>query len=255
MSEKSPVRIEREDGQVAVVVVDRPEKRNALDYATVAALRAALNELREDKGIHAVVLTGVDKSFVAGADIAEMRERRAEDALRAINSSLFREVEDFPRPVVAAINGFALGGGSELALACDIRIAAANAKLGQPEVGLGIIPAAGGCYRLARLVGLGRAKDLIFTGRVIGADEALAIGLVEEVVAEGQARARALAVAREIAKQAPLAVRVAKAAMNAFARGESAEVLLESSLQGILYETDEKRRRMTDFLEKRSKKS
>ena len=255
MSEKSPVRIDREDGQVAVIVIDRPEKRNALDLATIEALRAALHELRADPHVHAVVLTGVDKSFVAGADIAEMRERRAEDALRAINSSLFREVEDFPRPVIAAINGYALGGGCELALACDIRIAQTSAKLGQPEVGLGIIPAAGGCYRLARLVGLGRAKELIFSGRVISADEALAIGLVEEVVADGQARARAVTLAREIAKQAPLAVRVAKAALNAFARGSTPEVLLESSLQGILYETEDKQRRMTEFLEKRAKKS
>jgi enoyl-CoA hydratase len=250
----SPVRIEREEGNVALLVVDRPEKRNALDRATVEAFRAALRELKEDPTVHALVVTGVDKSFVAGADIAEMRERRAEDALRAINASLFREVEDFPRPVIAAINGFALGGGCELALACDVRIAAKSAKLGQPEVGLGIIPAAGGCYRLARVVGLGRAKELIFTGRVITADEALAIGLVEEVVADGEARTRALALARDMAKQAPMAVRLAKSALNAFARGESPEVLLESTIQAVLYETEDKKKRMTDFLEKRSKK-
>jgi enoyl-CoA hydratase len=249
-----PVRVEREDGNVAVLVIDRPEKRNALDKATVEAFRAALREIRDEPAIHALVVTGVEKSFVAGADIAEMRERRAEDALRAINASLFRELEDFPRPVIAAINGFALGGGCELALACDIRIAVKSAKLGQPEVGLGIIPAAGGCYRLARVVGLGRAKELIFTGRILTADEALAIGLVEEVVADGEARTRACALARDIAKQAPLAVRLAKSALNAFARGETNEVLLESSLQAILYETEDKRRRMTEFLEKRSKK-
>src|SRR5581483_166285 len=118
MSEKPAVRIEREDeGRIAVLVVDRPEKRNALDKATVESFRAALRELRDDPRLHVVVVTGVEKSFVAGADIAEMRERRAEDALKAITSSLFREVEDFPRPVIAAINGFALGGGCELALA------------------------------------------------------------------------------------------------------------------------------------------
>jgi enoyl-CoA hydratase len=249
----NPIRVDREEGNVAVLVVDRPEKRNALDKATIEAFRAVLRELREDASIHALVVTGVEKSFVAGADIAEMRERRAEDALRAINASLFRELEDFPRPVVAAINGFALGGGCELALACDIRIAAKSAKLGQPEVGLGIIPAAGGCYRLARVVGLGRAKELIFTGRIMTADEAHAIGLVEEVVPDGEARTRAVALAREISKQAPLAVRLAKSALNAFARGETPEVLLESSLQAILYETDEKKRRMTEFLEKRKK--
>ncbi|HZV03100.1 MAG TPA: enoyl-CoA hydratase-related protein, partial [Planctomycetota bacterium] len=235
----SPVRIEREEGNVALLVVDRPEKRNALDKATVEAFRSALRELKEDATVHALVVTGVEKSFVAGADIAEMRERRAEDALRAINASLFREVEDFPRPVIAAINGFALGGGCELALACDVRIAAKSAKLGQPEVGLGIIPAAGGCYRLARVVGLGRAKELIFTGRIITADEALAIGLVEEVVADGEAKTRALALAREIARQAPMAVRLAKSALNAFARGENPEVLLESTIQAVLYETEE----------------
>jgi enoyl-CoA hydratase len=254
MTEKSPIRVDREEGNVAVLVVDRAEKRNALDRATVEAFRAALRELRDDPSLHALVVTGTEKSFVAGADIAEMRERRAEDAFRAINASLFREVEDFPRPVIAAINGFALGGGCELALACDVRIAVESAKLGQPEVGLGIIPAAGGCYRLARVVGLGRAKELIFTGRLIAAREALAIGLVEEVVPDGEARSRATALAREIAKQAPLAVRLAKSALNAFARGESPEVLLESSLQAVLYETEEKKRRMTEFLEKRSKK-
>jgi enoyl-CoA hydratase len=254
MAERSPVRIEREPGEIAVLVVDRPEKRNALDRTTVEAFHAALREVEDDPSVRALVVTGVEKSFVAGADIGELRDRRGEDALRAINSSLFRAVEDFPRPVIAAINGFALGGGCELAIACDLRIAARSAKLGQPEVGLGIIPGAGGCYRLARLVGLGRAKELIFTGRVLSADEALALGLVEEVVPDGEARPRACAIAREIAKQAPLAVRFAKAALNAFARGETSEILLESSLQGILYETDEKRRRMTEFLEKRSKK-
>jgi enoyl-CoA hydratase len=255
VADKSPIRIEREDdGRIAVLVVDRPEKRNALDKATVDAFRAALRELREDPALRAVVVTGVEKSFVAGADIAEMRERRAEDALRAINSTLFREVEDFPRPVVAAINGFALGGGCELALACDLRVAARSAKLGQPEVGLGILPGAGGCYRLMRLVGLGRAKELIYTGRVISADEAHAIGLVEEVVDDGKARERALELARSIAAQAPLAVRMAKAAMNAAARGEPGEVLLESTMQAVLFETDEKKRRMTEFLDKRGKK-
>ena len=182
-----------------------------------------------------------------------MRDRKAEDALRAINSTLFREVEEFPRPVIAAINGFALGGGCELALACDLRVAARSAKLGQPEVGLGILPGAGGCYRLMRLVGLGRAKELIFTGRVITADEAFAIGLVEEVVDDGKARDRALDLARSIASQAPLAVRFAKAAMNSAARGEPTEVLLESTMQAVLFESDEKRRRMTEFLEKKKK--
>ena len=255
MAEKPAVRLEREDdGRVVVLIVDRPEKRNALDRATVDAFRAALRELREDAALRALVVTGVERAFVAGADIAEMRERRAEDALRAINSTLFREVEDFPRPVIAAINGFALGGGCELALACDLRIAARSAKLGQPEVGLGILPGAGGCYRLMRLVGLGRAKELIFTGRVLGADEALALGLVEEVVEDDRLRARAVELARQIAAQAPLAVRLAKAALNAAARGEPGELLLESTMQAVLFETDEKRRRMTEFLEKRAKR-
>jgi enoyl-CoA hydratase len=252
--EKNPIRVEREEnGRIAVLVVDRPEKRNALDKATVDAFRVALRELRDDAELRVVVVTGVEKSFVAGADIAEMRDRKAEDALRAINSTLFREVEEFPRPVIAAINGFALGGGCELALACDLRVAARSAKLGQPEVGLGILPGAGGCYRLMRLVGLGRAKELIFTGRVITADEAFAIGLVEEVVDDGKARDRALDLARSIAAQAPLAVRFAKAAMNSAARGEPTEVLLESTMQAVLFESEEKRRRMTEFLEKKKK--
>jgi enoyl-CoA hydratase len=254
VAEKSPIRVEREDGgRIVILTVDRPEKRNALDKATVAEIRAALATLREDSSLRVLVITGTERSFVSGADIGEMRERRASDALLAINSTLMRDVEDFPRPVIAAINGFALGGGCELALACDVRIAARSAKLGQPEVALGIIPGAGGCYRLVRAVGVGRAKELIYTGRVLDAEEALAIGLVEEVVEDEKLRSRAFELARTIADQAPLAVRMAKSAMNAAIRGEPNEILLESTMQAVLFETEEKTRRMTEFLEKRTK--
>jgi enoyl-CoA hydratase len=236
-----------------LITIDRPEKRNALDKATVDAFHAALDLLRKAPSLRVVIVTGVERSFVSGADISEMRARRAEDALSAINSTLFRKIEDFPTPVIAAINGFALGGGCELALACDLRVAGRSAKLGQPEVGLGIIPGAGACYRLVRLLGGGRAKELIYTGRILTAEEAQRLGLVEEVTDDQEVLSRALQLARAIAAQAPLAIRMAKQAMNAAIRGQPLEILLESTMQAVLFETEEKQRRMTEFLDKRNK--
>ncbi|RMD85707.1 MAG: enoyl-CoA hydratase/isomerase family protein, partial [Candidatus Dadabacteria bacterium] len=153
------------DGPIAVVTIRREEKRNALNLALVRRLRAVFDELAADEQVRAVVLTGAGgKAFVAGADIAELERRGAEESLAAINSALFLSIEEHPVPVVAAIEGWALGGGMELAMACDLRIAGASARFGQPELGLGILPAAGGTYRLPALAGLGVAKDLILTG-------------------------------------------------------------------------------------------
>jgi enoyl-CoA hydratase len=241
--------------RIALLTLNAPERRNAIDLAIVNSLRARLDELALRDDLAAVVLTGAgDKAFAAGADIAQLAERRAREALSAINSSLFARVEAFPLPVIAAIRGFALGGGCELAIACDLRVAGRSAKLGQPEVGLGIIPAAGGTYRLPRLVGLGRARELVYTGRIVDADEALRIGLVNRVVDDARVVDEALALATEIAKNGPLAVRLAKATMNALARpGEAAAMTLESMAQAVLFDSDDKRARMQAFLDRKKK--
>lgn len=167
---------------VEIVTVNRPAKRNALNLETVETLHRVLDDLYRDRGLRAVVLTGAGDHFMAGADIEQLRDRRSPDALDSINGGLFRRVEDLPVPVIAAVKGYALGGGCELAIACDLRVAGQSAKMGQPEVGLGILPGAGATHRLPRLIGLGKAKELIFTGRMVEAEEALQMGLVNRVV-------------------------------------------------------------------------
>lgn len=247
---------ERRD-RVALITLNAPEKRNAIDFEMVESLHADLDELAQDDALAAIVLTGAgEKAFAAGADIAQLRERKSKDALRAINSGLFKRVEDFPVPVIAAIRGYALGGGCELAIACDLRVASESAKLGQPEVGLGIIPAAGGTYRLPRLVGLGVARELVYTGKIIDAVEALRIGLVNHVVADDQVVARALEIAEQIAQNGGQAVRMAKAAMNALARpAEGIASSFESIAQAMLFDSEDKHRRMDAFLARRKEKS
>ena len=193
------------------------------------------------------------KAFASGADIAELKERTHREAFFALNASLFQKLEDFPRPTIAAIEGYALGGGLELALSCDLRVASRSAKVGLPEAGLGIYPAAGGTWRLPRLVGLGRAKDLVFTGRILEADEAYALGIFERLADAGGAVAAALALAAEIAKNAPLALQVAKVSLNALAR-TSDPGPIERLGQALLFDSPEKRERMTAFLEKKSKR-
>ena len=250
----SRVRVEVTD-RIATVTIDRPEARNAIDKQTTVELRAALDDLAGRDDVHALILTGGgEKAFVSGADIAELKARRRADALRGINSSLFRQLEDFPRPTIAAIRGFALGGGCEIAMACDLRVVGESAKLGQPEAGLGILAAAGGTYRLPRLVGVARAKELLFTGGVVTAQEALAMGLVNRVVPDAKVLDEANALARKILEQSPLAVRLAKLAVNAWAKGGmDAWRTTEDIAQAVLFEDEEKERRMTAFLEKKKK--
>jgi enoyl-CoA hydratase len=244
------------DGPVSVVTLNRPEKRNALNLQLVEALSAQLDELAVRDGLRAVVLTGAgDKAFVAGADIAELRERGAEESLAGINSSLFRKVEEFPWPVFAAVRGWALGGGLELAMACDVRVAGRSARFGQPELNLGILPAAGGMHRLPALVGMGCAKDLVLTGRLVDAAEALAMGLVSRVVEDERVLEETLEAARASAAMAPLATRLAKSIMNGLFRVRpDTAFTMETAAQAILFESDEKRRRMTEFLERKSGK-
>ena len=251
MTDAKPVLLERR-GDIALLTLNAPERRNAIDLAMVEGLHAALDELASDANLAAVVVTGAgDQAFAAGADIAQLRERKAVQALAAINSGIFKRIEEFAVPTIAAIKGFALGGGCELAIACDLRVAGESAKMGQPEVKLGIIPAAGGTYRLPRLLGLGKARELIFTGRVIDAPECLRIGLVNAVVPDAKVLDTALALAQEIAGNGRLAVRMAKLALNAIARpGEAHALTLESLAQALCFDSDDKRARMDAFLAK-----
>jgi enoyl-CoA hydratase len=217
---------------VAVVTINRPEKRNALNAVVRAELLEALAALREDPDARVVVVTGAgDRAFVAGADVGEFAARTAEEQRGIMSArSVFDELASFPKPTIAMINGYAFGGGCELALACDLRIAAASARLGQPEVKLGLIPGGGATQRLPRLVGPGQALRLILTGEPVSADEALRIGLVELVVADGELRERTLELARGLARQSPVAMRLAKQAVGAAEAAPGRGLSLERDL-------------------------
>jgi len=250
-----PQNILREDhGRVALVTINRPDKRNALDGPTRGELLAVLDAIGGDDGIRVVVLTGAgDKAFVAGADISEFEGRSPIDQFRVMSGrTVFDAVDGFPKPVIAALNGFTLGGGCELAMACDIRVAADTAKLGQPEVNLGIIPGGGGTQRLPRLVGAGAAYKLLFTGELIGAAEALRIGLVDEVVPAADLRARAMALAEGIAQKSPVALRLIKEAVRASLRVPLDEGLRqETTLFGLAFSSEDKAEGVAAFLGKR----
>jgi enoyl-CoA hydratase len=252
MSTDPPVKVAI-DARIATITIDRPEVRNALDRATVEAIRAALGAVVTGGQAGVVIITGGgDTVFVAGADIREMRDRRREDGLAAINSSVFADIEACPLPTIAAVNGHALGGGCELAIACDLRVAADHARFGQPEVGLGIIPAAGATQRLPRLIGLGRAKQLVLTGDPIDAATALEWGLVTAVVPAADLMPAARRLAGRILTRGPIAVRLARQALNASARVDlDSGLLLETLSQAICFETDDKQEGTTAFLEKR----
>ena len=254
MSEPTNVLCERH-GRVALVTISRPEKRNALNGATRGQLVAILDDLGADPEVRVVVLTGAgDKAFVAGADISEFEGRSPIDQFRVMSGrTVFDAVDRFPKPVIAALNGFTLGGGCELAMACDIRLAADTAKLGQPEVNLGIIPGGGGTQRLPRLVGTGAAYKLLFTGELIGADEALRIGLVDEVVPAAELRARALSLAASIAQKSPVALQLIKEAVRASLRVPLDEGLRqETTLFGLAFSSEDKAEGVAAFLGKRT---
>jgi enoyl-CoA hydratase len=249
------IRVACEDG-VATLTIDRTPVRNALNLETVQECHQALAELAADESIGVLIITGAGEvAFVSGADINDIRARTGADGLAAINSSLFAAVERFPRPTIAAINGVALGGGCELALACDIRVAADTAKFGQPELGLGIIPGAGATQRLPKVVGLGWAKHLVLTGETIDAKQALEIGLVTAIMPAGQLQVRARELARRILRQGPLAARLAKLALNASSRVDlDSGMLIETLAQAICYNSADKLEGATAFLEKRKPK-
>ncbi|HXV87325.1 MAG TPA: enoyl-CoA hydratase-related protein [Gemmatimonadales bacterium] len=241
--------------RVATVTINRPEKRNALNQATRAAFLEALEALRQDDAARVVIVTGAgDKAFIAGADIAEFQGRSPVDQFRVMREwSVFDAVDAFPKPVIAAINGFCLGGGCELAMACDIRIASDTARLGQPEVNLGILPGGGGTQRLPRLVGMGNAFRLLYTGDLIDAGEALRIGLVDQVVPAADLMERVQALARAIAAKSPVALRLIKEAVRASVRAPLDEGLRhEATLFGLAFASEDKAEGVAAFLAKRA---
>jgi enoyl-CoA hydratase len=238
---------------VAVLRVNRPAVRNALDRATVSEMTGVLEGLNADAGVGAIVITGAgDAVFVSGADINDIRARGRNDGLAAINSSLFAAIDASPKVTIAAVNGLALGGGCELALACDLRVAAAHARFGQPEVGLGIIPGAGATQRLPRLIGLGRAKQLVLTGDSIDAPTALNWGLITAIAPADTLLESTLALAERVLARGPLAIRLAKLALNASARVDlDSGLLIETLAQAICFESADKQEGTTAFLDKR----
>lgn len=245
------------EGNIAIVTMNRPKALNALNSETLKELDNVIEALEKDNEIYAVVLTGAgEKAFVAGADISEMKDLNEEQGKEfgLLGNKVFRRLENLDKPVIAAINGFALGGGCELAMACDIRIASAKAKFGQPEAGLGITPGFGGTQRLPRIVGLGKAKELIYTCDIIKADEALRIGLVNRVVEVEALLDEAKAMAKKIAVNAPIAVKLCKDAIN---RGMQVDIdeaiVIEASDFGKCFSTEDQKEGMTAFVERREK--
>jgi enoyl-CoA hydratase len=249
------IRLDREDDGIALVTVNRPDKLNALNADIIATLDAVLREVHADDSVRAIILTGAgSKAFVAGADIAELARMGPVDGVQVSRAGqdTFRFMERMRKPVIAAVNGFALGGGLELAMACHIRIAAGNAKFGLPEVKLGIIPGYGGTVRLPRLVGRGRAIELMLTGDMIDAAEAYRIGLVNRVEEPDALLDAARGMARRMIANGPIAIGLALEAVD---RGMSTTIddaqILESNLFGLLASTEDMREGMQAFLEKR----
>ena len=241
-------------GKVAIITINRPDKRNALNIKTREEGAALIEELRTDDSVNVVVITGAgDKAFIAGADIGEFAGRSAQMQREVmVERSLFNAIDTFPKPVIAMVNGYCLGGGCEVALACDIRIASENASFGQPEINLGIMPGGGGTQRLTRLVGEGKAMEMILTGQIIDAKTAFDIGLVNHVVPPDQLEAKTMELANSIADKAPIAVRLAKEAVKIASRSNLDEGLRrEVDLFALCFATEDKDEGVAAFLEKR----
>ena len=252
--ERQDVKLEQQD-RIWTLTIDRPEKRNALDAQTVAETHDALREADHESGPRGCVVIlrgGGEKAFVSGADISQLNQRTQQDALCSINQGLFTAIANFPWPTIAAVNGFALGGGCELAIACDLRVASDTARFGFPETGLGIIPGAGGTQRLARLISLALAKELILTGDIIDAQRALQAGLVSAVVPAAELMPTAVSYAQRMLSRGPLALRMAKLAMNASSHApEHAGLMIEILAQAVCFSSEDKAEGTKAFLEKR----
>lgn len=244
----------KKDNNIGILSINRPEALNALNSSVLEELDKAIDMIQKDDDIHVVILTGEGRAFVAGADIKEMKDMTSIEAREFAEKGMkiFRKMELMEKPVIAAINGFALGGGCELAMCCDIRLASEKAKMGQPEVGLGITPGFAGTQRLARLVGLGKAKELIFTAITIDANEAYRIGLVNKVVPADELMNEAMEMAKLIVQKSQIAVRYAKTAIN---RGIETDIetgmAIEKDLFGLCFATEDQKEGMLAFLEKR----
>ncbi len=246
------------EGRIAIITINRPEALNALNEDVLKDLKAAFENVDQNE-IRAIILTGAgEKSFVAGADIAAMSTmtKQQGEVFGKFGNDIFRMIETFPIPVIAAINGFALGGGNELAMSCDIRICSENAMFGQPEVGLGITPGFGGTQRLARIIGVGKAKELVYGARNIKADEAYRLGLVNNVYPQAELLAAAKKLASIIAANAPIAVRNCKKAINDGLQVDMDKAIaIEEKLFGDCFETADQKEGMGAFLEKRKEKN
>jgi enoyl-CoA hydratase len=240
--------------RIATVTINRPDKLNALNKDVREQFVQVLQELAGNDDVRVVIVRGAgDKAFVAGADIAEFKGRTGVDQFHVTKAfGIFEAPEKLPKPIIAAVNGFALGGGCELAMACDIRIASDKAKLGQPEITLGILPGGGGTQRLPRLVGLGNAYKLLYTGQMVKADEALRMGLVDEVVPHDQLHERVRELASEIAKKSPVALEFIKDTVRASTRMPLDEgVRFETTYFGLAFSSEDKEEGVEAFLEKR----
>ncbi len=248
VSAGEPLLVEEADDRV-VLRLNRPEVRNAIDQHSVDALHGACALLEERPRV--ALLIGSSGTFAAGADIGQLRERRRDDALRGINSGVFDRVRRLPMPTIALIDGYALGGGAELAYACDFRIGSPATKIGNPETGLGILAAAGAAWRLAELVGEPVAKEILLAGRVLGADEAHALRLLNEVVEADDLEGAGHRLADRIARQGALAVRLTKTVFHA---PREAHPVIDDLAQAVLFETEDKHERMTAFLDRKEKK-
>ncbi|MDT0156543.1 enoyl-CoA hydratase/isomerase family protein [Microbacterium sp. ARD32] len=242
-----PLLVDRHDDRV-VATLNRPAKRNAIDQDMIDALHALCAELEHEP--RTLIIAGGDTVFAAGADIAQLRDRGADDARKAINATAFIRINELPMPVIAAISGYALGGGAELAFAADVRIATPTLKIGNPETGLGIMAAAGATWRLPQIVGHARASELLLTGRILDADEALAWGLISSIHPTDELLGAAHAMADRIAANDALATRHTKRALRA---PHAQHPDIERELQAELFESGEKHRRMTAFLERKRK--
>lgn len=243
---------------IGYLTINRPKALNALNSETLNEIYLAIEEISKDDNIFVVILTGTgEKSFVAGADISEMKSMNVIQGREfgILGNKTFRAIETLEKPVIAAVNGFALGGGCELSMACDVRIASTNAKFGQPEAGLGITPGFGGTQRMPRLVGMGMAKELIYTTNIIDAQEAYRIGLVNKVVPLEELMPTAIKLANDMIKNAPIAVKLCKQAIN---RGMQVDIdtaiAFEAELFGACFSTEDQTEGMTAFVEKRKEK-
>lgn len=243
--------LSREEG-VLTVVLNRPQAKNALNWESWEELEAIVRAAAADPGVKVVIVTGQEDSFAAGADVRWLKERPPKESWEPGVQGVLLALENLPKPVIAAVNGYCIGGGLELALACDIRLASTKAKFGFGEINVGIIPGGGGTQRLPRLVGPGWAKQLIFTGKLIDARQALEIGLVNQVVPAEELLAAADALAREMVDKPPLALRLAKQAINlACATDLWAGLAYEKACQSFLHTTADRNEGMSAFLEKR----